>query len=183
MPIISPPFTVERSEDGNSVIMYGYGVEQRKEFNRLIASSCKLGKVYQLKAVEVTASEVQSNYLHVCLAKVAYEYGETSLVIRHFFYSRALERALSGIDGNFQYEDWVLCVVNPMTGELIKEELQPMHQWNVTMMRNFIEFVQASVKEHLPNFVFPDAKQYNLPIKGRKNEPVNRNIKSEFSLI
>jgi len=183
MVIISPPFIVEQNLEKNSVVMYGYGVEQRREFNRLIASSCKLGKVYQLKAVEVTASEVQSNYLHVCLAKVADEYGETSLVIRHFFYSKVLERALSGIDGNFQYEDWVLCVVNPMTGELIKEELQPMHQWSVSMMCNFIDFLQASVKAHFPDFVFPDAAAYTLPRKGRKNEIINRNIKSEFSLI
>jgi len=183
MVIISPPFCVEQNLDKNSVVMYGYGVAERREFNRLIATSCKPNKVYQLKVVEVTASEVQTNYMHLCVNVAAKEFGCTDLELRHFFYSKVLERVLSGIDGNFQYNDWILCVTNPMTGELVKEDLQPLHQWSVSMMCNFIDFLQASVKAHFPDFVFPDAAAYTLPRKGRKNDIINRSIKSEFSLV
>lgn len=69
-----------------------------------------------------------------------------------------------------------------MTGELIKEDIQPMHKWNVSMMCAFIDFIQMAVKEHFKDFVFPDAKAYTLPVKGRKNEPVNRNIKTTYQL-
>lgn len=180
MKIVSPPFSV--SNDGQTVTFTGYGADERKEFNRLIAAYCVPGRTYQMLVKEVTASEVQTNYLHLCLSCAAKEFGVTDLDLRHFFYSKVLERALEGADGNFQYDDWVLCVFNPMTQELVKEELQPMHKWDVTMMRNFIGFVQSSVKAHFPDFVFPDPEKYNKPIRGRKNEPINQNVCSKFDL-
>ncbi len=180
MKIVSPPFSV--SNDGQTVTFTGYGADERKEFNRLIAAYCVPGRTYQMSVKEVTASEVQTNYLHLCLSCAAKEFGVTDLDLRHFFYDEALKRVMSGIDGNFQYDDWVLCVFNPMTQELVKEELQPMHKWDVTMMRNFVDFMQSSVKAHYKDFVFPDAKTYNKPIKGRKNEPVNQNVKTTYPL-
>lgn len=178
--VISPPFQIER--DGNTVVFYGYGAAERKEFNRLIAAYCSGGKTYQMSVKEVTASEVQTNYLHLCIGAACKDFGVTNLQLRHFFYAKALERAKEGIDNNFEYGDWVLQVFDPMSGELLKEDLLPMHKWSVSMMAAFIDFVQYSIKAHFPDFKFPDPEKYKLPAKGRKNEPVNRNICSKFDL-
>jgi hypothetical protein len=180
MKIVSPPFSV--SNDGQAVTFTGYGTDERKEFNRLIAAYCVPGRTYQMSVKEVIASEVQTNYLHLCLGAACGEFGATDLQLRHFFYAKVLDRVKEGFDNNFEYNDWILQVIDPMTGELLKEELQPMHKWDVTMMRNFIDFVQSSVKAHFPDFVFPDPEKYNKPIRGRKNEPINQNVCSKFDL-
>jgi len=180
MKAISPPFMVER--DGNTVVFYGYGAAERKEFNRLIAAYCSGGKTYQMSVKEVTASEVQTNYLHLCIGAACSEFGVTGLQLRHFFYAKALERVMAAFDNNFEYEDWILQVIDPTTGELIKEDLKPLHEWSVSMVSTFIDFVQSSVNALYPDFKFPDPEKYKLPAKGRKNEPVNRNICSKFDL-
>lgn len=91
MKAISPPFQIER--DGNTVVFYGYGAAERKEFNRLIAAYCSGGKTYQMSVKEVTASEVQTNYLHLCISVASKEFGVTDLDLRHFFYSEVVKRA------------------------------------------------------------------------------------------
>lgn len=173
---ISVPFRVEKND--SEINLIGYGVDQRTEFFKTVASWCKNGKIYQMTIKEVTASEVQRNYLFLCLSLAAEHIGYTSDALRALIENIAFECALD-VDNDFiSAEDWIIDIIDIETSEVKGQTLRHMSDWDVSMMRDFIDLFQGYFMRKFPEFKFPNPKDYMLPKVGRKNEVPFPNVKT-----
>ena len=178
--IPSSPFRIEK--EPNKIKLVGYGKAQQKAFFQSFFSDCKNGAMYQLKVVEVNASELQRNYLFVCLKFAADHCGHSVDGLRATFESMMLECALDEANDYYKPEEWVINVVDLLTGEVKKQTLVTMSKWTVSMMSDFIELVHFAFKQMYPNFVFPNPKDYVTERVGRKNEVPFPNEVTEYVL-
>ena len=166
--IPSSPFRTEK--DGNKIKLIGYGKKQQKAFFQSFFSECKNGGMYQLKVVEVTASELQRNYLFVCLKFASDHCGHSVDGLRATFENIMLECALDEVNDYYKPEDWIVNVVDLASGEVKKQSLVTMSKWTASMMSDFIELVHFVFKQMYPDFIFPNPKDYVCERVGRKNE-------------
>lgn len=169
MPIpISMPFRIEKGEKEMKLV--GYGLPQRNEFFKQIFDWCKEGKIYQLKPVEVTASEVQRNYLFLCLSLAGEHIGMTSDGLRATIEDMVLNAANDPNDEFFNSDEWLVDVIDLETGEHKGKKLATMSQWSTGMMSDFIDFFQGVFLRLHNDFIFPNPEDYKLPKVGRRNE-------------
>ena len=174
---ISTPFQIEKTD--TEVKLIGYGIKQRERLFKEFLSTSKNGKIYQLKFVEVTASEVQRNYMFLCLSLAADHAGYSSEGLRAVFENMVFESAKDIEQDFFKSEDWLIDIVD-LQGEVKGQTLVHMSKWTTQMMSDFIDLIQAAFTRMHPDFIFPDPKDYKLPKVGRKNEIVN---KEDFSIF
>jgi hypothetical protein len=173
---ISPPFQI----DGEKTLT-GIDARNMNLFFKQVFEWCKLGKIYQLKPYEVTASEVQLNYAMLCLSLIADEMGVDTESIKAFFEDLVFECATNIEDDFFSSETWLTSIVDIETGELKKQKLKSMRVWTTGMFNDFLDFVKSWYIRKNPKFLFPDPKMYQLPVKGRKRELPNSEQKLVFN--
>jgi hypothetical protein len=162
---ISTPFQIDY--ENKSLI----GIDRGNFINffKMCFQYCKAGKIYQFKVHEVTHSELQRNYLFLCMALMADETGRTTQSIRAYYEDLAFEVAMDNENDFLKKDDWIINIVN-FDGEVTGVQLKSMTDWNVSMMNDFIDLVQGHFLRQYENFGFPNPKDYDLPKKGRKNE-------------
>ena len=172
---ISPPFQI----DGDKTLI-GIDAHNMNLFFKQVFEWCKAGKIYQLKPFEVNASEVQRNYVMLCLSLIAEEMGVNTDSIKVFFEDMVFECATNPEDDFFNSETWLENIVDIETQELKKQKLKSMARWTTTMFNDFLDFVKLWYTRKNPNFIFPDSSMYELPVKGRKRELPNSEQKLIF---
>jgi hypothetical protein len=164
----SVPFRIEK--ELNKVKLIGYGRTQQKAFFKSFFSECKNGGIYQLKPVEVTASELQRNYLFAVYSVISKQTGHGADSIRAYFENVMLELSLDVENDFYSREMWVLDVCDIETGEVKKQNLRTLTTWTVSMMSDFIEMVVFVTSSKFSNVKIPNPKYYTLERVGRKNE-------------
>jgi hypothetical protein len=162
------PFKVDNTDGVCKII--GCGPTQFKSLFTEIGQRAKPNKIYVLKLVEMTASEVQKNYLFLCLSLVAEEAGTSSENLLAVFENQILRRAIEGYDDNCQKEDWVQEIHDIATQEIVGQQIKSLTKWNTSMMNYFLEYFMMAIKDTYPTFVFPNPEDYKSPRVGRKND-------------
>jgi hypothetical protein len=162
---ISVPFSIE---DDNQLI----GIDRTRflDFFKMCFSWCKKGKIYQFSVKEVTAAEVQQNYFHLCMSLASESTGMTPTQIEYLFRAQILKKAISGQDENFNASDWVIDVIDPITSEIVGQELERFSKWDTTMLTNFLDYFELGITAMFPNFKMPNPKDYTLEVKGKKRQ-------------
>lgn len=169
--IASDPIKVRRVQKGTGkqvALLVGWTVDVRKKFMQEVVKYAKDGKLYQMSFREVTASEVQRNYMFLCLSLAADSFGWTESYARCYFENKMEQ--LAKLEDN-DYHDaavWLNEIIDLDTAE-VKSKLKPMSDWKVGMMNQFIELIHAETQRHFPNFLFPDSKEYKGEILGAKH--------------
>ena len=175
---LSAPFKVEK--EGKKITLIGYGAKQRKTFFAQVSDAAKNGKIYQLKLIEVTAAEVHRNYVFMCISLAAEQLGYTPEGLRAEIEDRVFHLAMDEQDDYFKRSDWIIDVVDIETQEVKKQTLRTMSHWSVSMMNDFFDVFKYLMSKMLPNFTFPDPKEFSGIVKGARNEILNVNDVTVF---
>ena len=166
--VISAPFKINKKQDEAEI--RGYGATERKDFFHQIISEAKDGKLYQIKLVEVTPSEVQRNYMFMCLKLAANELGYSQPELRAVLEDIVFKSALDAENDFWDRTEWIIEPVDKNTGEVKAKALKTLSTWKVGMMNQFIELIHFLTCDSFPKFKFPDPEKYKGEILGKRHE-------------
>lgn len=171
---ISAPFSLEDN------VLIGMDEKAMNIFFKQVCEWSKLGKIYQLMPREVTASEVQRNYIKLCVSMVAEDMGVDPKAIQIGLEEMIFHLASDPNEDLYLSSTWLVDVIDIDTGEVMRQKLISMSSWTSSMFIEFQQFMSEWYKRKIPNFKFPNPDMYKLPRKGRKRELPNPELKITF---
>lgn len=149
--------------------LVGIDENQLKTFLRTFASTHKKGRLYVLKAIEVSASQLALNYYGVCLTAASRATGYTKDEIEVILKNYLLQIVKSGeyidYDSSFLTKEFA-----DQNGELVEAQVKSFSKLNNTQHAAIIDLLSVVVKNISPDFIMPDPKTFNYPRAGHKNE-------------
>lgn len=171
---ISAPFTLEDN------VLIGMDEKAMNAFFKQVTDWSKLGKIYQLVPREVTASEVQKNYIMLCISMIANDMAVDPKSVQISLEEMIFYLASDPNEELYLSSTWLTEVIDLDTGEVLRQKLISMSSWTSSMFSDFQHFFSEWYKRKNPKFSFPDPDTYKLPRKGRKRELPNPELRLTF---
>lgn len=156
------------SEERDELI--GISGPRLKDFFQKFANTHSPFKMYCLKIVEVTHSQLSRNYLFVIINEYSNYTGEGDEAIEKKFMHYLDDLVRSGYDDNYTKALFFdQDTINKKDGELITAKLKSISKFSQTAMNRYIDLVQAIIMKESPEFIIPEPKDYLPERKGEKN--------------
>lgn len=157
------------SEDKSEVL--GISEKRLVDFFRLFASKHGSSKMYCMKIIEVTHSQLSRNYLFTILGEFADETGVSQEAVEKRYLNTLDLLVRSELDDRYTkkifFDD---PVEDPTTGELLESKLKSISRFNQTALNRFIDLVVVLIQKEMPEFIIPDPANYMFERRGQKNE-------------
>ncbi len=150
--------------------LVGIDQEQIKRFLRTFALTHKKNRLYVLKIVEVTASQLIVNYYGACLSEASkltsYTRDEIEVILKNYLYEIVRSGEYLDYDSSFLTKEFV----DKNTGEMVKPQVKSFSKLTNTQYAAIIDLLSVVVKNINPEFKILDPKNYTMPTQGQKNE-------------
>jgi len=153
--------------------LIGISEQEIKRFLRQFALTHKKGKMYVLKAIEVTASQLIVNYYGVCLSEASKALGYTREEVESLLKNYLVEIIKS--KDHIDYDSSFLTKEIEIDGEIIPSQVKSFSRLTNTQYAAIIDLLSVVVKNINPDFIMPDPSGFIG--KGQKNELDFPNLK------
>ena len=151
--------------------LIGISGKRLMNFLKKFASSHSPYKMYCLKIVEVTHSQLSRNYLYTILGQYADELGCSTEAVEKRFLRKLADLVRSEYDDLYTKKIFFdEEVVDTFTGEIYEAQCKTVSKFSTTAMVRFIDFCMAVIATESPEFKIPDPNDYMEERQGEKNK-------------
>lgn len=157
------------SEDRKELI--GISGKRLMAFLVRFAMSHNPFKMYCIKIVEVTHSQLSRNYLYTILGAYADELGCSTEAVEKRFLKKLADLVRSDMDDMYTKKIFFdEEVIDTFTGDIYEAQCKTVSKFSTTAMVRFIDFCIAMIGIESPDFKIPDPNDYLGERQGEKNK-------------